>query len=315
MTDPSASPRRVWPARAGCASLLLVLILAIGLTLAIPVIRGRQRREAALQLDPTGAFVTYAHQLGDAPPRSAWNSFADRVLGMDVEPAVYIAAPEGGWTDNHIRLLRYFPEVEGITLGPSELSGPVLEAFRDLKNLRWIGLGEQAATSRSMANLKHFPALEHVSICADLDDDGWQSLSGLKQLKYLTLTNCQASAPVPAWFRSAGCRIEEVNVLGDGGNGPILSELRGWPSIRTLRMHRVTLDDAAVQTVNSLPQLQSLQLYISQVPAEFSPAALKGKSLQSVTLSRCDIHRDANAHCLSWQGPSKFELLDNRLTD
>ena len=315
MTDQSVNRRRAWPARAGCAALLLVLILAIGLTLAIPVIRGRQRTEAALQLDPTGAAVIYAHHLGDAPPRSAWSTFADQVLGMDVEPAVYIAAPEGGWTDNHLRLLRYFPEVEGVTLGPSELSGPVLEALRELKNLRWIGLGEQAATSRSMANLKYFPALEGVSICADLDDDAWQSLAGFKQLKYLTLTNCQASAPAPAWFRSAGCRIEEVTLLGDGDNGPILSELRGWPSIRTLRVHRVTLDDATVQTVNSLPQLELLQLYLSQVPPEFSPAAVTGKSLQNVTLSLCDIHPDAHARCLSWQGPPKFELLDNRLTD
>jgi hypothetical protein len=301
--------------RIGCAALVLLVVVAITVTIAIPVIRGRQRRQAVQRLEQAGGAVIYAHQSTDAPPRSAWSTFAAQVLGMDVGPVVYIGAPERGWTDNHVRLLRYFPEVEGITLGPSELSGPLLEALRELKNLRWLSLQAQAATSKSMAHLKYFPALESVSICADLDDDAWQSLAGLKQLTTLALTNCKASAPAPAWFRSAGSRIEQVNLLGDGDNGPILSELRGWQSIRTLRMHRVTLDDAAVQSVNSLPELELLELYFSQVPAGFSPAALTGQALQNVELSRCEVQRDAHSRCSSWKGQPKIDLSYSTVVD
>ena len=294
---------------------MLLVALAITATIAIPVISGRQRRQASRKLEQSGAAVAYAYQVVGAPPRSGWSVFAEESLGMDVEPVTYIDSPNGGWTDREIALLRYFPEVDGVNLGPSELSGPLLEKLRQLKNLETLALGELLATRQTLANLKYFPELEHLWLSAELDEHAWRSIAGLAELKSLELVKCRAAAPAPSWFRSAECRIEQVSLMGNLNNTPLLNELRGWPSLKSLRMYSVTLDDAAVQTINSLPELELLELYRSQVPAGFSPAALTGKKLQNVGLISCEVQREANARCTSWKGPPKIDLSYSTVVD
>jgi hypothetical protein len=302
--------------RIGCAALVLLVVAAITATIAIPVVRGRQRRQASQTLDQSGAEVAYAYQIAGTPPRSGWSVYAEEFLGMDVEPAIYIGSPDGGWTDREIALLHYFPEVGGVNLGPSELSGTLLEKLRQQKNLATLALSERPATRQTLANLKYFPTLTSLSLSADLDDEAWQALAGLSQLKTLDLVNCSASVAAPACFRSAECRIEQVSLLGDlPDNTPLLHELRSWPSLKDLRVLRVTLDDAVVQTINSLPELELLELYRSRVPAGFSPAALTGKKLQNLSLISSEIQREAHARCTAWKGQPKIDLSDSTAVD
>ena len=319
MSDQPATSRRSWPIRAGCGAIVLLELAAIAVTVAIPVTRGRRRMEARRQLEQSGGAVDYAYQFTDAPPRSKWSVLADR-LGMDVEPALHVAGPGAGWMEREIALLRYFPEAQAVDLGPSELSGPLLAQLRQMKNVRSLALWKQPATPQSLANLRYFPALTDLLIRAELHHDAWQGIAGLRDLESLGLIRCQVSAPAPAWFRSPACRVEQVSLQGDSlpgdaNNSPVLHELRGWPSLRFLRASHVILDDAAVQTINSLPALELFELFESEVPASFSPAALTGPNLKNLTVASSEVHRQASEHCSSWTGPLKIELSSNTVVD
>ncbi len=317
MSDQPASRRRTWPVKVGCGVLVLALVVAITTTLAMPVIRGRKRSQSANQLGQAGVLFVYAYQFEKAPPRSTWSMIAEQVLGMNVERAVHATGPRTGWTESELALLRYFPEVDAIDLGPSELNGPLLETLRQRKNVRTLTFfSDQPTTRQSIGNLKHFPSLEHLAVSAVvLDENAWASIAGLRKLQSLNLVHCRATVPAPDWFRSPDCRIERASLEGDEDDHSVLKELRGWKSLQTLRMRHVTLDDSAVEAINSLAELKQLELYDSRIPADFSPAALTAKNLQSLALSRCEIQREANARCSSWQGRPKIELLGNTVID
>ncbi len=222
-----------------------------------------------------------------------------------------------GVGDESLKILARFPDLEAIRLRDTKVTGAGLAALAPLKSLKILNLSGTKIGDAGLAHLEQLPALEtlHLGVSndgAEITDEGLKTVGKLVNLKYLTLSGNKITGAGLDDLKNLS-RLEDLALDDTGLTEAALAHLEPLRSLQKLRLytgHRVTdvgaahlaklkslrqltenltVTDAGIESLASLPHLERLSLLQSKITIEGVKKIAGMKSLQWLFFYECPI--------------------------
>ncbi len=158
--------------------------------------------------------------------------------------SLYAVAAGQGLSAAGSSQLAEFPNLERVSLGPTQLTFPDLQALGSLKKVRILQLGGNQIEDSMMPELAQLPKIESLSLRRNpISSQGVKSLGGLKTLMHLSL---------------AGTKIDD----------DALETISSLENLRWLFLHDTAIGDPGVKLLGRLSRLEYLSLNSTKVSDE-----------------------------------------------
>ncbi|XP_031235944.1 dynein regulatory complex subunit 6 [Mastomys coucha] len=201
-------------------------------------------------------------------------------------------------TDNCVKVLvEKCPRISSVVLiGSPHISDCAFKALStcDLKKIRFEG--NKRITDACFKSIdRNYPGINHIYMvdCKGLTDSSLKSLSGLKQLTVLNLTNCIRIGDVglkhffdgPASIKLRELNLTNCSLLGDSA---IIRLSERCPNLHYLNLRNCDhLTDLAIEYLASMLSLISIDLSGTLISNEGMSILSRHRKLREISLSEC----------------------------
>ncbi len=134
------------------------------------------------------------------------------------------------FTDKNLKNLKYFTNLEHVTVYCENSTGEWFKVLKDLKLLKDLHVYSLAMTDRNLFYLKDCESLERLAFisCTKITGEGFKGFEKLKFLKYLDITCCEGIQDQHLQYLNKGLKELEMSACKITGRGiEILKKMLG----------------------------------------------------------------------------------------
>ena len=204
--------------------------------------------------------------------RASWAGDSDLPTLAAIPTLARLDLSETRITDHGLRQLKDAPAIADLNLRYAELiTDEGLSALKTWKHIEKLDLEGTKITDNTLQHLSAIPSLESLNLGYVLvTDSGLEALTSLANLKELTLggnkltdAGLQPLRQLPGltFLDLGGVQREDSGMWSVSLSQPGLEALATLKELRTLRLNGTLIAARGLETIQSLPHLESLDIH------------------------------------------------------
>lgn len=159
---------------------LLLAMTLVCLAIGWKVHLARQRERAISRFLELGATIDSYEDIGLYPHRKSWLEKCMTLSGDYESPVGCVRLTESAVTDDDLRLFRYLPETNEISLHDTDISDEGLQHLTRLAHLEYLSLDGTRVTDKGMEYIAQIESLGVLRLCDTRVTD-----AGLAKIQYM----------------------------------------------------------------------------------------------------------------------------------